>query len=300
MKVKEIIIVLVATGIGACLVCSLSYADEIILKNQDKVTGKIVNEGDATLDIETEAMGVVSVNKDFIEALSRDEDAKVAESLEPLSWEKELSLGYDKTTGNTQSSQLSTRLFMHRKTKSHEFHFQADSYYSSSDKKMDSQQWNVMGRYAYSLANRKWYHFYKLLGTHDRFANINYRIIPSTGLGYWFSDQEDFKAMLELAGGFEYTNYGDSTKSDSEAVLIPRAYLEKAFASGTKISQDITLYPSLEDTGSFRMHWETALTRPLSDKLSMRFSFIHDYDSDPAADIKKSDFKFISSLIFSF
>ena len=192
------------------------------------------------------------------------------------------------------------RLSVHRKTDQDEFHLKGDNYYSSSNKEMNAQQWNAMTRYAYSFWKNKWYYFYKLEGSHDRFANIDYRIIPSTGLGYWFSDEADWKAMFDVGIGLECTNYRDNTKRDREGVLIPRAFFEKKLVGESRISQDITFYPSLEDTGKMRVHSETALTSPLSEKLSLRFSFIDDYNSEPSGGIKKNDFKFISSLNFSF
>jgi len=67
-----------------------------------------------------------------------------------------------------------------------------------------------MGRYAYSFSEEmKWYHFYKIEGSQDRFANVDSRITPSSGLGYWFSDEDDYKAMVESALGYEHTSYVD-------------------------------------------------------------------------------------------
>ena len=69
---------------------------------------------------------------------------------------------------------------------------------------MDTQNWYGMLRYAFSFWERRWYNFYRLEADHDRFANIDYRIVPSCGIGYWFSDKEDYKAMAELAAQYGY------------------------------------------------------------------------------------------------
>lgn len=298
----------IISGIIAIAICQLIpainfvQADEIYLKNKDRVTGKIIEEDEHTLVIETQALGLVSVKKEFIEKVSLDEEIEVVETQDdgPLLWERRISLGYNKTSGNTQNAQSSLMLLMHRKTTQDEFHISADSYYSSSNKKNDAQQWNGMLRYAYSFWRNKWYNFYKLEGNHDRFANISYRIIPSVGLGYWFSDQDDWKAMFEVGAGLEYTNYRDATKDENEAVIIPRAFLEKRLIHESKISQDISFFSSPDNASNVRLHSETALSSPLTDKLSLRFSFIDDYNSAPAQGVKKNDFKFISSLDFSF
>lgn len=298
----------IITGIITITICQFIFlqnflhADEVYLKNKDRITGKIIKEDEQVLVIETEAMGSISVKKELVERVSFDEKIEVVEKeqKQPITWDREISLGYNKSSGNTQNSQFSMRLFVHRKTDQDEFHLKGDNFYSSSDKKMNAQQWNGVIRYAYSFWERKWYNFYKLESNHDRFANIDYRIIPSAGLGYWFSDEADWKAMTEVALGLEYTNYRDTTKDDSGGVLIPRAFFEKKLFGESKISQDITCYPSLGNVGEVRVHSETALTSPLSEKLSLRLSFIDDYNSDPPQNIKKNDLKFISSLNFSF
>ena len=100
-------------------------------------------------------------------------------------------MGYNKSSGNTQNSQLSMSLYANRKTDHDEFTIKGNSLYSSSNNNMDAQKWFASMRYAFSFRERKWYNFYKLESDHDKFANVDYRIVPSAGIGYWFSDRPD-------------------------------------------------------------------------------------------------------------
>ncbi|MFC1704554.1 YdiY family protein [Candidatus Omnitrophota bacterium] len=281
-------------------------ADEVFLKNTDRISG-VITEGDGVLFVETEAMGTVPVKKEFIDRVVTDAELKeqpeiqVAEEEAPaVEWTKEISVGYDKTSGNTQKSSLSTALVLKRKTEDDEFDFKGDTYYSESNNKMDAQKWNLMTRYALSFWEKDWFNFYKVDVNHDRFANIDYRIVPSAGIGYWFFDNDDEKLMVELGAGVQYTNYNDGTSDETEPVLIPRAYGEKRIFKNARISEDITLYPSLQDAGDYRLHSETALTNPINDELSLKLSWINDYDSNPAAGIKDHDMSLITSLVYSF
>ena len=79
-------------------------------------------------------------------------------------------------------------------------------------------------------------YFYKLEADHDRFANINYRLTPAIGLGYWFSDTDDYKLMLEAGMGIEYTKFRDSSADSDELIIIPRAFLEKKLIGNSMIS----------------------------------------------------------------
>lgn len=215
-------------------------------------------------------------------------------------WQGEFSLGYSKSSGNTQSGQLSTALSANRKTDSDEFTIKGSSFYSSSERKMNAQKWSGMVRYAFSFWEKKWYNFYKLESDHDRFANIDYRIIPSIGIGYWFSDEPDWKLMMELATGLEHTDFKDDTEDSDEAIAVTRLFLEKKLFGNSKIKQDLYVYPSIEDPSEFRIHSETTFDNPIDDKLSLRLSLLDDYDSEPAKNAKKNDLTFTSSLVYSF
>jgi len=297
MKNRGILVILLI------LICQMSvYAERIYLKNGDRITGEVIGQDSESISVRTEAMGVVSFKRDSV---ARIEDAREKEAASVVKkeeiWQREFSLGYDKTSGNTQSSQFSLRLYANRKTGHDEFTVKGDVFYSSSDREMDSQRWYGLLRYAFSFWQRKWYNFYKIEADHDRFANIDYRLIPAAGLGYWFSDKERWKAMAELGVGWEHTEFRDSnTGQSNEAILVPRGFCEKKIFDNLKISEDITLYSSLEDTGEYRLHSETTLTNTINERLSFSFSFIDDYNSAPAEDTRKNDLRFISALTWSF
>lgn len=275
------------------------YAEIILLNNGDRISGVIVAQDEDKLSIESEAMGVVSIKRSLVKSVENKKETQESKEKESP-WKREVSAGYDKTGGNTQKSRLAMNLFVSRKTDKDEFTTKGDILYSTSNERMDSQKWYGMVRYAYSFWERKWYNFYKVEGDHDRFANIDYRLIPSTGVGYWFSDTDDWKAMVESGLGFEHTRFRDGTKDGNEPILIPRAFLQKRLFDHALISQEIILYPSLKNTGEYRLRSESALTNPINDKMSLKFSLIDDYNSTPASDIKKNDWRLISSLVYSF
>lgn len=220
---------------------------------------------------------------------------------EKSSWKREISIGYNATTGNTKDEQLSGKFYANKNTGKYEWTLKADAYYSSSDNKMDAQKYSGMGRFAYSFGHGlKWYNFYSIDADHDRFADIDYRLVPAGGIGYWFSDQPDFKAMLELGAGVEHTNFRSDIKDKTEMVLIPRGYLEKRLWGESRISEDIKLYPALTDSGEYRVYSETAFTNPITKVMSLRISVIDEYNSDPPEGTKKNDIRLVSSVVCTF
>ena len=215
-------------------------------------------------------------------------------------WKREASLGFTKATGNTQSSQLTGAIEADKKTESDEVTLKASTLYSSQNKKMDGQKHSASLRYALSFLEDQWYAFYKFSAEHDKFSNIDYRILPVVGAGYWFSDTEDWKAMAEVGVGLEHVNYVDATKERTDAILVPRVFCEKPVFEKARLSQDIAMYQNLEESDDFRVVAETRFTNPLSDTMSLRFSFIDEFNANPTGEAKKNDTRTVLSLIYSF
>ncbi|MBU1124802.1 MAG: DUF481 domain-containing protein [Candidatus Omnitrophica bacterium] len=274
-------------------------AVEVYLKNGDKLSGTMIKEDSAEVIVFHSVLGEVTVPRAHIARVARDDAKKPVEPIAFI-WEKELTLGYQKTSGNTQSSQVAIDGMLHKKSEHDEWIIKGNSFYSSSKRKMDTQKWYGLMRYAFSFWENKWYNFYKAEGDHDRFADIEYRIVPASGVGYWFADTDTYKAMVELGVGFEHVHYRGITKNKNEGVLIPRAFFKKSIFADSFLSQEITGYSSMEDNGNFRLRAETVFENPLTQYLSLRLIFVDEYNSDVSADSKKNDTRFISSLKYSF
>jgi len=276
------------------------YADEIYLKNGDRISGKIIEETETTMIIETQAMGKISIDTDFVRK-EKNAEAEIVQKESDVQWQRKIAVGYSQTSGNTQASQGSSELSVNRKTKKDEWTGVLRVLISTSNEKMDAKKFYGMGRYAFSYGgDLKWYNFYKFESEQNHFSNINYRLVPSAGIGYWFSDDKDWTLMAESAIGFEHTNYRDGTKSDNGAILIPRGFLEKKLLGNLRFIEDITLYPSLSEGGEYRLHSETIFINPITDQVAWKVSFIDDYISKPSGNTKKNDFSLISSLDYSF
>ncbi|MFH2137555.1 MAG: DUF481 domain-containing protein [Candidatus Omnitrophota bacterium] len=220
--------------------------------------------------------------------------------LDVTDWKSETSLGYTRATGNTQNTQLLGSFEAERKTDKDQLTVKANTLYSSQNKKMDGQKHNGSIRYGFDFWSDQWYGFMKFEAEHDKFANIDYRLLPSAGAGYWFSDTEEWKALAELGLGLEHTEYSNGAKESTDVVLIPRAFAEKKVFTDSTLSQEVIFYPNLDEGDQYRMRAETRFTNPLSEEMSLRCSFIDEYNSDPAGDSKKNDTRLVTSLVYSF
>lgn len=217
-------------------------------------------------------------------------------------YEREVSLGYNLSKGNTNTEQLDLAAKYNR-NRPHidEVTFKGNFSYAAANKEMTAQKWFGLGRYAYSLGNlKKWYNFYRLEASHDGFANIDYRLVPATGVGYWFLDKEDLKFLSEAGFGFQRTVYRDETKTRNEPIFTPRLYFMKKISPPFTISEDLTFYQSLSNTEHYNARSETSATAAINERLSLRTSFIDEFESVPAEGKKRNDIKLLTALVVKF
>ncbi len=286
------------------LMSSLAQAETIYLKNGDKISGEVSQESEESLEIQSEMLGAFTINKKNI---SKREGTKAEIQLaqertaEDIRWQKRLSLGYSLSGGNTKGSMGRANIKINRKSKVDEWTAKFDSLYASSENKINGRKFYSMLRYAQSFGlNLKSYRFGKIEGDQDRFANISHRLIPSVGVGYWFSDHDDWKLMTEAALGYEYINYRMDSPSEGNLTLIPRLFLEKKLYRTLRFTEDMSIYPSLEDVHDFRVRSESSFINPISDKLSIKLSFIEEYNSSVIEPVEKNDYRIITALEYAF
>jgi len=305
---RNSVLMLVLLLMMFCILANNAFADEVYLKNKDKISGEIIEENEDSVSVKTEAMGVILIRKEFVDNIIRperlakkDEEEKEPEKPE-ISWQREISAGYNTARGNTRNEQFSLNAFVNRNRKHiDEWTFKGNMFYSEANKRMDAQKWYGMGRYAYSFGPRKaWYNFYRLETDHDKFADVYYRLIPASGVGYWFFDLPESKLLAEVGLGLEYTDYYGDKKNTSNLIAVPRLFYEQELFKRAKFTQDIYLYPALTDSGAYRVHSESAFTLSINDSLGLRLSLIDDYNSEPPSDTKKNDLTLMSSLVYSF
>ena len=294
--------VLIITFFVLFLLCSLPLsAEEIVFTNGDRLTASILNDSKERITIYSQAIGTVTVDRIFIASPVYDKTKPTVQDEEKKKkeWTGKAALGLNRSGGNTVRKEANASMDFQRKTKHNETNFRVSSYYSSYDNQMNAQRYYGLARHAFSLGDLKWYNFYKMEFNHDYFANIDYRLIPSTGLGYWFFDDPQLKLLFETAVGFEYTSYRNQD-SESNFILLPRGYFKKRLFPSFWVEQNLTFYLVVDDLNRFRLRSESSLIHELTEKISWRLSLIDEYDADPADGAKENDYRIIYAIEYSF
>jgi putative salt-induced outer membrane protein YdiY len=295
---------------GFALSLCTCRAETVYLKNGDHLTGAIASQNEHTLILKTDAMGEVTIHRDFIGRIETASAAKPS-SAPPLQDAKappqaktarKLEFGYSLAKGNTNTEELTAGIAYNRnRLHVDETTFKANLLYGSSDKKMNAQQWYALGRYAFSFGEwKKWYAFGRMEASHNRFNGIDYRLSPALGSGYWLRDEDTTKFLLEGGLGLEHTSYRTDTKTTNEPVATPRLYFLKKLTPRFSLSQDLIFYQSLSDTTRYNLRSQTSAISAINERLSLKISLTDAFESTPPQDNKKNDVTVTTSLVTDF
>jgi len=144
--------------------------------------------------------------------------------------------------------------------------------------------------------------FYGYLGVEllkDRFKDLNLRTIVGPGVGYQLWD-EPIKS-LALEAGLAYFSEDRITAADDQWLTARLgARFRYKLSEQVTFTDNLTIYPNLEAGGQFTARNEAALVTTIAGPWSLRLANILEHDSDPAAGIKKNDSKSSVNLQYSF
>lgn len=216
-------------------------------------------------------------------------------------WTGNVFAGFNMQSGNTKKTAGNLSAAAARKMESAELTLKANISYSESNKMMDGQKWDALARYALDFGeDNKWYNFYQLYVDHDYFADIDYRLTPSAGLGYHIAKTEDWIWDADAGIGYRITTYRSTSTSDSDPTALLHTFMKKTVFEKAAISEDLTVYPGLSKDSGVLVRSETAFTNPLTESFDLQLKYIVDHNTEPGVGKKKTDTQFIAGLNYKF
>lgn len=226
-----------------------------------------------------------------------------AQASGPLeNWGGTVFAGYNLTNGNTKKSAANLSAQADKKDNGRAYLLKGSMSYSQTNKKMDGQKWDALGRYSFDFGgDQRWFNFYQVLVDHDYFADINYRITPSTGVGYHIATGEDWMWDADAGLGYRMTHYRtDKSLDDDYLTAVVHTFMKKRVFEKAFLSEDLTSYPGLKSGTGVVVRSETAFTNSLSEKIDLEIKYIIDFNSEPAVNKKKTDTQLMAGLKYKF
>lgn len=316
---------------------ALVAADEIILLNGDRFTGKVEHMGNGVLSFRTDYSQPIEINLSAVRkittyspvevrlssgetlkgTISSDQAGKItiaasdprsattvdtlkiaAINPPPVKWDGGITLAGSMQSGNTDRTGASVAIEGGRRGERDRISLSYLFNYGEEEDEVTTRNHFGALKYDYFFLS-KMYGYLGLDVFNDRFRDLQLRTTIGPGVGYqvW----EDPEKALGLEAGLSYLseNYYEASDTDSLAARLAANFL---FHFGTFLvfTDQVAFYPSLEGGEPDLLRNEATISAPLGAGWALRLSHILDYSSDPPDDVKKTDTTTLLGLQYVF
>lgn len=321
-------------GVLLALLPHTALADEVRMKNGDRLTGEIIrmeedillfraDYAEEKLGISWKAVDCISTERELplefmnhelrIGKISCPENGAVQiesallgpsnpiplnelRSVNPSTYSGFFNLGGILNSGNTDTRAMNVATRFQVRTRKHRFTVEAK--YNFGEANGVENMRNSSGSLKYDFfAREKVYTYAQSLSEQDAFANLYLRNTEGLGMGYQFYDTRQHNVFAEL--GISHSN---------EDVIIGEDQRTAAgrWAAGLEweaVPKRLMLFHRQEGYYGFRngstvLRTEQGLRIPLVDKISANLQVDYRYDSAPEAGKKKNDLQLILGLAY--
>ncbi len=308
--------------------------DEVKLKNGDRLTGKIVAHEGETITLETDYAGKVTIDAKFVDSVTVAE-AKAAETetasktaanplpktavvekpAEPKAsprlfggemfglftgWEGNAAVGFNFTTGNSRTSQMTTGLRATKTgTKDKLTVYSRSLWNSNRNSSVSTTQNAVWGgaRYDRRLSDRT-FGFISYDFERDRPRKLYFRSVPGGGLGHHLIKNDRTELDVLVGGGWNRTwQVGQNT--DTPEALAGNT-LKHRFNGRLRLQQAFSFYQNVTDRNEFRFIFDSSMTVDITKKIGWQFTVGNRFNNDPTGTTRRNDFFFTTGMRWNF
>lgn len=321
-----------------CL-CVLSvtniFADQITLKNGDRLSGKIIKQDDEKIILQTELAGVITIAKTNIDKILADaaftkeenstektdvdsaakteektEDKTATASAAPAAkrqsgltegWDGAANIGFSFTSGNADTATFTAGVRAEKSAEKDKWTTYLNTLWNRNkvagiNVTTSNAIWGGL-RYDRNIT-KKLFGFGSFDFERDKPQKLNFRSVIGAGLGYHAIKND--KTELDFFGGAAWnrTWFIGSTRSSAE--LLVGNTLKHKFNDRVKVQQGFTFYPNLTQTGEYRFVYDSTLSADITKRIGWFVTVADRYNSLPLFGIKKNDFLFATGLKVGF
>lgn len=206
-------------------------------------------------------------------------------------WRGSLGAGVSQATGNNESLTAAVNTDVVRQTQNDKITAYLQDLYarreSAGVRELAASLFRTGGRYDRDFSDLS-YGFAGFDVEKNKLADLRWRYAPSVGAGLHIRKTESF--AFDVFGGYSYNReelYSGTTRSFNEALFGEET--TNNFSADASFRQRLAVYPNLTDSGEYRVVFETGLTAPVVDRLSLKLSYSARYQSNPPAGVQKRD-----------
>lgn len=332
---------LLSLGLTVCVtLLSLTniFADQITLKNGDRLTGKVIKQDDEKIVLQTELTGIITISKSNIEKLlldtsfTKEENTKTEaepkkeEAEKPVNdsalitknnavpasskrralnftegWDGTANVGFSFTSGNSRTSTFTAGVRAEKSSEKDKWTTYLNTLWNRNRVAGINVTTSnaIWGGVRYDRnITKKWFGFGSFDFERDKPQLLNFRSVIGGGLGYHAIKND--RTELDFFGGAAWnrTWFVGSTRSSAE--VLAGNTLKHKFNDKVKFQQGFTFYPNLTQTGEYRFVFDSTLSADVTKRIGWFVTVADRYNSLPLFGIEKNDFLFATGLKVGF
>lgn len=304
-----------------------AHADTVILRNGDRLSGKLLHKSGDVLTLKTDYAGTVGIRWSAIAAISTDApvtlmleggdeitramissdgagpplerivyiNPRPEESGRGVSYKGRVSLAATATRGNSSTQRLYGEAAFKARAKAYRYAMTGKIENASDSGDSTASNWRLTGNYDHFIDGDQ-FAYGRVSLEHDRFKDIELRSTVGGGYGVQFIDTDS--TQLSLRGGLELVSLDRSAGSDERypALGWGLQFSHWLWDHTMEAFHDQDGYLDLEHTGQVSLRTKTGLRIPLSSGMTANVQANVDWESDPAPGRKATDSTWLLGL----
>lgn len=311
----KFIYIFVITGVSLQV-----FADEIILKNGDRLSGTIVESSDKEMLFKSDILGELKIGMENIKTFTRDTQADAAQqppAAQPVpepeknavdtepKWTGDFTANFAAQRGNNNQDAINLRLTAKRETDIDKiqtearYRFEQQENTSTGESETTDDNLRFAGKYSRDF-NERWYWFGKGSYEKDRIADLDRRIILGLGSGYRWIKSEKFNFATELGLASIHEKYTDQQGTSDEITLEAGYNMDAKVNDKLTFAHRLTYYPSFEDAADYLLTTDAELRYHITEKIFTSLRAELEYDSTPAPESEQTIQRYLLGLGWNF
>ncbi len=278
------------------------FADQILLKNGDRLSGTVINQQADSVTIVHQLFGELVIPQDQLAdqpvstTIQKSDPPTLAKVRKPDSVKRRIEAGLNGANGNSRNSDWRIGFQQRGESKSSKHLFESSYRRASSDGNTEENDFFAQLTYDWLLPESRWMRFTRARYDWDEFEDWDSRISGAAGYGYRFKTSGN----LSLSGrsGLGATQTFGGSDDDIELEILVGVDGEWKVNGRQRLEFANTFYQGLEELSHFRnlssLAWIVRLDQ--LNGIDLKLGLENEYETPSPGDSRSNDFKYDVSL----
>ncbi len=213
-------------------------------------------------------------------------------------WVSTITAGLTLTRGNSDSLLATAKFITDKKTPVNEFNLGADATYGSANGVANAETAHGFGQWNH-LFSEKWYGYLRGEGLHDDIAQVRYRATLTSGVGYYAIKETNTTLAFEVGPGFVAERVGD-VDTTYATMRVAQKFEHKFNKNSARVWENVELLPQIDKPSDYLFNAEIGVESALYKTLSLQVYLDDNFNSEPAAGLRRNDVKLVSGVTYKF